>query len=68
MMKTNSLKKQNEEVQNNFMKVSNDFNELESGTSLSFSPVNPFHFLIYIRPDIRNFKGLYLESISFIVG
>ena len=44
MMKTNSLKKQNEEVQNNFMKVSNDFNELESGTSLSFSLVNPFHF------------------------
>lgn len=68
MMKTNSLKKQNEEVQNNFMKVSNDFNELESGTSLSVSPVNPFHFWIYIRPDIRNFKGLYLESISFIIG
>ena len=44
MMKTNSLKKQNEEVQNNFMKVSNDFNELERGTSLSVSPVNPFHF------------------------
>ena len=44
MMKTNSLKKQNEEVQNNFMKVSNDFNELESGTSLSVTPVNPFHF------------------------